>query len=188
MAALDNLKKRLRRATWPAATRIEVVDLLVNPRLAAGDQILAVPTLVRKFPEPIRKIIGDLSNEERVLVGPRRATASARTSMGCPSPTNPSCLRLYVTGGNAELRAGDRQHAPPARGKPSRASYALEIIDIAENVALATADQIVCAPTLRAPRAVAGAPNHRRHVGHRTRAQGAGSPRQGAERDRGREP
>jgi circadian clock protein KaiB len=41
----------------------------VNPKLAAGDQILAVPTLVRKFPEPIRKIIGDLSNEVRVLVG-----------------------------------------------------------------------------------------------------------------------
>jgi circadian clock protein KaiB len=48
---------------------IEVVDLLINPKLAAGDQILAVPTLVRKVPEPIRKIIGDLSNEERVLVG-----------------------------------------------------------------------------------------------------------------------
>jgi circadian clock protein KaiB len=48
---------------------IEVIDLLQNPRLAAGDQILAVPTLVRKFPEPIRKIIGDLSNEEKVLVG-----------------------------------------------------------------------------------------------------------------------
>ena len=48
---------------------IEVIDLLVNPTLAAGDQILAVPTLVRKFPEPIRKIIGDLSNEGKVLVG-----------------------------------------------------------------------------------------------------------------------
>jgi circadian clock protein KaiB len=48
---------------------IEIIDLLVNPTLAEGDQILAVPTLVRKVPEPIRKIIGDLSNEERVLVG-----------------------------------------------------------------------------------------------------------------------
>ncbi len=48
---------------------IEVVDLLQNPQLAEGDQIFAIPTLVRKFPEPIRKIIGDLSNEERVLVG-----------------------------------------------------------------------------------------------------------------------
>jgi circadian clock protein KaiB len=48
---------------------IEVIDLLQNPMLAAGDQILAVPTLVRHLPEPIKKIIGDLSNEERVLVG-----------------------------------------------------------------------------------------------------------------------
>ncbi len=48
---------------------IEVVDLLVNPQLAKGDQILAIPTLVRKLPEPIKKIIGDLSNTERVLVG-----------------------------------------------------------------------------------------------------------------------
>ena len=48
---------------------IEVIDLLKNPQLAEGDQIFAIPTLVRKFPEPIRKIIGDLSNEERVLVG-----------------------------------------------------------------------------------------------------------------------
>ena len=49
--------------------RIEVLDLLENPQLAQGDQILAIPTLVRKLPEPIRKIVGDLSNTERVLVG-----------------------------------------------------------------------------------------------------------------------
>ena len=48
---------------------LEVIDLLKNPQLAEGDQILAIPTLVRKVPEPIRKIIGDLSNEEKVLVG-----------------------------------------------------------------------------------------------------------------------
>jgi circadian clock protein KaiB len=48
---------------------IEVVDLLKHPQLAEGDQIFAIPTLVRKLPEPIRKIIGDLSNEEKVLVG-----------------------------------------------------------------------------------------------------------------------
>ena len=68
MAALQNLK-RLCETHLEGRYEIEVIDLLVNPRLAAGDQILAVPTLVRKFPEPIRKIIGDLSNEERVLVG-----------------------------------------------------------------------------------------------------------------------
>jgi circadian clock protein KaiB len=49
--------------------RIEVVDLLENPRLARDDQILAIPTLVRKLPEPLRKIVGDLSNSERMIVG-----------------------------------------------------------------------------------------------------------------------
>ena len=49
--------------------KIEVIDLIKNPQLAAGDQILAIPTLVRKLPEPIKKIIGDLSNTDRVLVG-----------------------------------------------------------------------------------------------------------------------
>ncbi len=49
--------------------KIEVIDLLENPHLAKGDQILAIPTLVRKLPEPVRKIIGDLSNTERVLIG-----------------------------------------------------------------------------------------------------------------------
>lgn len=49
--------------------KIEVIDLLVKPQLAEGDQIFAIPTLVRKVPEPMRKIIGDLSNEEKVLVG-----------------------------------------------------------------------------------------------------------------------
>lgn len=68
MAALENLR-RVCETHLAGRYQIEVVDLLVNPRLAAGDQILAVPTLVRKVPEPIRKIIGDLSNEDRVLVG-----------------------------------------------------------------------------------------------------------------------
>lgn len=68
LAALSNLKS-LCEIHLAGRYEIEVIDLLVNPKLAAGDQILAVPTLVRKFPEPIRKIIGDLSNDERVLVG-----------------------------------------------------------------------------------------------------------------------
>ena len=49
--------------------QIEVIDLLENPQLARSDQILAIPTLVRRLPEPVRKIIGDLSNTERVLIG-----------------------------------------------------------------------------------------------------------------------
>jgi len=66
--ALANLKKHCEQHLR-GRYKIEVIDLLVNPQLAEGDQILAIPTLVRKVPEPIRKIIGDLSNEERVLVG-----------------------------------------------------------------------------------------------------------------------
>lgn len=68
VAALANLRKYC-ELHLAGRYRLEVIDLLVNPQLAEGDQILAIPTLVRKVPVPIRKIIGDLSNEERVLVG-----------------------------------------------------------------------------------------------------------------------
>ena len=66
--ALQNLK-RLCEDHLAGRYRIEVIDLLKNPQLARGDQILAIPTLVRKLPAPMRKIIGDLSQTERVLVG-----------------------------------------------------------------------------------------------------------------------
>jgi circadian clock protein KaiB len=68
VTALANLKKYCEEHLKDEY-KIEVIDLLKQPQLAAGDQILAVPTLVRKVPVPIRKIIGDLSNEEKVLVG-----------------------------------------------------------------------------------------------------------------------
>jgi circadian clock protein KaiB len=76
-SALENLKL-ICENHLAGRYSIEVIDLLVNPQLAAGDQILAVPTLVRKFPEPIRKIIGDLSNKERVLVGLNLLPLAAR--------------------------------------------------------------------------------------------------------------
>lgn len=68
VSALNNLKKYCEEHL-KGLYKIEVIDLLEKPQLAEGDQILAVPTLVRKVPVPIRKIIGDLSNEEKVLVG-----------------------------------------------------------------------------------------------------------------------
>jgi circadian clock protein KaiB len=68
VTALNNLKKYCEEHLEDQYV-IEVIDLLVNPQLAEGDQIFAVPTLVKKVPEPVRKIIGDLSNEEKVLVG-----------------------------------------------------------------------------------------------------------------------
>jgi len=68
VTALNNLKKYC-EAHLKGLYKLEVIDLMVHPQLAEGDQIFAIPTLVRKVPVPIRKIIGDLSNEEKVLVG-----------------------------------------------------------------------------------------------------------------------
>lgn len=68
LAALSNLK-RLCDEHLAGRYSIEIVDLLVNPRLAKDDQIVAIPTLVRKLPAPMRKIIGDLSDTDRALVG-----------------------------------------------------------------------------------------------------------------------
>jgi len=66
--ALANLEE-ICQSRLEGRYHIEVVDLMKNPKLGVGDQIIAIPTLVRKVPEPLRKIIGDLSNVERVLVG-----------------------------------------------------------------------------------------------------------------------
>jgi len=76
VAAFDNLT-RLCEEHLPGKYKIEVVDLLVHPQLARGDQIVAIPTLVRKLPQPIRKVIGDLSNVERTLVGLQLRPAQA---------------------------------------------------------------------------------------------------------------
>ncbi len=90
-------------------TSIEVIDFLENPQLAKGDQILAVPTLVRKLPPPIKKSIGDLSNTERVLVG--------------------LDLRLYVAGMDPKsVQAIDNIKRVCEEYLPGR--YQLEVIDI----------------------------------------------------------
>jgi circadian clock protein KaiB len=68
MAAFANLKK-ICETHLRGKYRIEVIDLLANPELARADQIVAIPTLVRKLPPPVKRIIGDLSNKERTLVG-----------------------------------------------------------------------------------------------------------------------
>jgi circadian clock protein KaiB len=68
IAAFANLKKLCEEHLAGKYT-IEVIDLLQQPQLAAGDQILAIPTLVRRLPEPLRRIVGDLRNTERTLVG-----------------------------------------------------------------------------------------------------------------------
>ncbi len=68
LAAISNLK-RVCEEHLAGRYEIEVIDLVENPKLAAGDQILAIPTLVRRLPTPLKRIIGDLSDTERVLVG-----------------------------------------------------------------------------------------------------------------------
>ncbi|MCU1392794.1 MAG: circadian clock protein KaiB [Ilumatobacteraceae bacterium] len=68
VAALSNLR-RICEEHLAGKYEIEVIDLLVRPHLAKGEQIVAIPTLVRQLPEPVRKIIGDLSDQERVLIG-----------------------------------------------------------------------------------------------------------------------
>jgi circadian clock protein KaiB len=68
IAAFTNLKK-ICDNHLKGRYELEIIDLLTKPQLARGDQILAVPTLVRRLPEPVKKIIGDLSNTERVLIG-----------------------------------------------------------------------------------------------------------------------
>ncbi len=68
LTAFNNLK-RICETHLSGQYQIEVVDLLVNPKLAKGDQIVALPSLVRQLPPPVKKIIGDLADEERVLVG-----------------------------------------------------------------------------------------------------------------------
>src|SRR5579884_1674003 len=81
IAAFSNLQ-RICEEHMGGRYRIEIIDLFENPQLARGDQIIAVPTLVRRLPTPIKKIIGDLSNTERVLVGldlkPARSFAARR--------------------------------------------------------------------------------------------------------------
>ncbi len=68
VAAFANLKK-ICEEHLSGRYQLEVIDLLLHPQLAAGDQIVAIPTLVRRLPEPLRRIVGDLSNIERALVG-----------------------------------------------------------------------------------------------------------------------
>ncbi len=68
LTAFANLK-RLCDEHLPGQYKIEVIDLVKNPHLAQSDQIVALPTLVRKLPEPIKRIVGDLSNSEKVIVG-----------------------------------------------------------------------------------------------------------------------
>jgi len=147
---------------------IEVIDLKANPTLAAGDQILAIPTLVRMLPLPLKKIIGDLSNEHRVLVG-LDLRAQAATSHAAPQTMNvnaghpprapsqndkaaakppvPYVLRLYIAGMTARSTLAV-QNLRTLLEKYLHGHYTLEVIDIYQQPLLAEGDQIIAVPTL----------------------------------------
>ena len=162
LAAIANLK-RICETHLAGQYCIEVIDLTKTPQLAAGDQILAVPTLVRRLPEPIKKIIGDLSNEKRVLVGLDIQPAGAdvhekelRRSAARPARWKPPSrrtlaaryvLRLYVTGSTPRSRGRSRTSARFARNI-WKGRYDLEVVDISQHPTLAEGEQIIAAPTL----------------------------------------
>jgi len=139
LKAFANLKK-LCEEHLKGKYSIEVIDLLENPGLARGDQILALPTLVRKLPPPMRKIIGNLSDKERVLVGldlrPRGL-----------SPDRVYRLQLFVTGMTKNsLRAIENVRKICQDRLDGR--YELEVIDIYKDPDQARKEQILAAPTL----------------------------------------
>ena len=132
---------------------IEIIDLLKNPQLAEGDQIFAIPTLVRKFPEPLRKIIGDLSNEEKVLVGLNiRPVISNTRKMSKKNKTEivvegKLVLKLYVSGMSPKsMQAIENINRLCAEYLEN--SFDLEIIDLYKHPELAAEQQIVFSPSL----------------------------------------
>jgi len=139
LQAFANLKKICEEHLKGQYT-IEVVDLVDNPQLARGDQILAIPTLVRKLPPPMRKIIGDLSDTERVLVGLDLRTRDL-------APEQLYVLQLYVTGMTKNSLRAIENIKRVCRDRLN-GRYQLEVIDIYQNPDLARKEQILAAPTL----------------------------------------
>ncbi len=155
--------------------RIEVIDLMENPQLARGDQIVAVPTLVRDLPGPVRKIIGDLSNTERMLMGldaangrltrlwkvhmkrPSKKTRPAgKRKPGSPrkmeqagASFSPGKVRLAFVHKriHVEIGAGCKEYQAGLRAA-LEGRYDLEVIDIYQQANLARDEQIVAVPTL----------------------------------------
>jgi len=162
LAAIANLKK-ICEEHMAGKYSVEVIDLIKNPKLAAGDQILAIPTLVRQLPKPMRKIIGDLSNTERVLVGldlrqHSREAVSWRTEVMAPkAPKRDSgkgdrsaskyVLRLYVTGITPRSKLAI-ENVRTICEEHLKGRYDLEVVDIYQQPTLAKGEQIIAAPTL----------------------------------------
>ena len=174
LAALSNLK-RICAEHLDGKYELEVIDLIKNPQLAQGDQILAIPTLVRNLPVPIRKIIGDLSNVDRVLVGldlrgawegigkesavsrkndrsktlkrPNPQEIRARAARKGSGPRKMYSLRLYITGQTPRSAASIR-NLREVCDEFLEGRFELQVIDLYQRPELAKEAQVVAAPTL----------------------------------------
>jgi circadian clock protein KaiB len=165
--ALANLK-RICQEHLAGRYEIEVIDLHLHPNLAVGHQIIAIPTLVRILPHPLKKIIGDLSNELRVLVGldlspsteppPTAPLTMKPTPTPAPPPApeietgtendeTPYVLRLYIAGMTARSTLAV-QNLRKICEEHLHGRYTLEVVDIYQQPLLAEGDQIMAVPTL----------------------------------------
>ena len=156
LQAFANLK-RLCEEYLTGRYEIEIVDLITNPKLARSDDILAIPTLVRRLPAPLRKVIGDLSNVERVLIGlslrptPREVASSSPArlklagSVGTDIPWHD--FTLYVNGAS-ELSSRAIINARRMCDTYLTGRYALSVVDLNEPTAAAASGRVVAAPTL----------------------------------------
>ncbi len=176
LAAFANLK-RICEEHLQGQYHIEIIDLLENPKLAQGDQILAIPTLVRKLPEPVNKIIGDLSDTERVLVGldlraraglggkwPARTARRLKGNLLMDDPKNtdikevekairgagdaPICSAPLCGRPHPQVPARHRQPQGHLRGTPAGPLRSGSGGYLTSNPSLAKAEQIIAAPTL----------------------------------------
>jgi circadian clock protein KaiB len=164
--ALANLK-RICQEHLAGRYEIEVIDLHIHPNLAVGHQIIAIPTLVRVIPHPLKKIIGDLTNELRVLVGldlsPRAEPPTSSLTMKPnsdqatpPAPEieteaetddTPYVLRLYIAGMTPRSTLAV-QNLRKICEEHLQGRYTLEVIDIYQQPLLAEGDQVMAVPTL----------------------------------------
>ena len=188
LAAFANLK-RICEEHLKGRYRIEVIDLLETPQLATDDQILAIPTLVRKLPEPVRKIIGDLSNTERVLVGldllpltirrspwhKKKSGKAARRTKRSPAKPAETAVRpaLVRDRHDAALPPRHRQHQKICE-EHLQGRYDLEVIDLYQQPQLAQGRADHRRADADQEAAAAVAPHHRRHVEERAGAGRAG--------------
>ena len=150
ITALANLKK-ICEEHLVGRYQIEVIDLLEHPQLAAGDQILAVPTLVRRLPEPLKRIIGNLSNMERVLVGLDLRSgcgAMSETADTCACEGSALCVAAVHYRHDVALHRGRSPILRRVCEERLHGEYDLEVIDIYQHPAAAKEYQILAAPTL----------------------------------------